>query len=755
MTQQPANCLKSILTGLFIVLFLFISSSAHSQVKQLWGLTSGGGATNGGVLFSYQLSNNIFKDRKDLATAIGSNPFGSCLLFNNKIYGTTRTGGAYNANTSSGVLFEYDPERATYTKKIDLGTNVFDSGSSPAGSLVAFNNKLYGMTTLGGPLFNYGTIFEWDPATNIYAFKKGFTNTSGAVIGKYPYGSLVLYSGTNKLYGMTKNGGANGVGVIFSYDPATNTYSKLYDFVTATGSSPQGSLIVYNNLLYGLTQAGGAGGAGVIFQFDPVGLTYTKKIDLSTVNGLSPYGDMVVYNNIMYGVTTAGGLTSDGIIFSYDPSTNTCIRKVDLSAATGGTPNGSLSVFNNKLYGMTNLGGTSGFGVIFEWDPVSNIYTKKVDFTGTANGANPERTALIVVPAPVAFGTANSCEVAPTITIDNTNFNSWVPVLDSKGDVIAEIKGNGNSMGTITTSFYTQNSPHREDIHHKLYLGRNISFTPQTQPTTKDSIRIYLKKYEVDSLILALNSFGQPTGIAGIHELGIFKNNEPCQAVGVINAKHVTQHTDTTYGVDYYLQFADTTLSTYYFANDTFQYILPIQMEYFKGVHNRFSNTLRWKATCSRNINFDIERSADAIHFEKLGNVVADTSNCGSEFLFTDQNPLAETNYYRIRINEDHSLVKYSDIIQLQGGHTELTISIVPTMVDDGTANLHVNAAQGGTLGLVVTDLQGRTVLKQQINVSAGSSATRLNVQHLASGIYHVYGVINNVSTQVQRFVKK
>ena len=113
-------------------------------------------------------------------------------------------------------------------------------GVHPSGSLVqASNGKLYGMTSSGDAANNYaGVIFSFDPSTSIYTKLIDFDGTNG----RNPNGSLIQAS-DGKLYGMTNLGGSSGVGVIFSFDPSSSTYTKLKDFNNADGASPEGSLI--------------------------------------------------------------------------------------------------------------------------------------------------------------------------------------------------------------------------------------------------------------------------------------------------------------------------------------------------------------------------------------------------------------------------------------------------------------------------------------------------------------------------------
>jgi uncharacterized repeat protein (TIGR03803 family) len=353
----------------------------------LYGMTSSGGLNDLGVLFEYNPNTDTYTKKFDFAgTPNGSYPFGSLLQASNgKLYGLTSEGGIYNG----GVLFEYDPVIDTCIKKLDFdgATN----GNRPTGTLIqASNGKFYGMSERGGAN-NYGVLFEYDPILDTCISKLDF---AGATNGRYPGGSLIQASNGN-LYGMTSSGGVNNKGVIFEYDPDTCTYVKKIDFSgIIDGYQPHGSLMqASNGKLYGMTYYGGANNMGVLFEYDPVLNTYTKKLDfVGDINGSNPAGSLMqASNGKLYGMTHMGGFSNYGVLFEYDLNTDFYIKELDFSKTiNGSTPYGSLVLATNgKLYGMTYDGGVNKLGVIFEYNPVSNIYTKKLDFDGTNNGSYP------------------------------------------------------------------------------------------------------------------------------------------------------------------------------------------------------------------------------------------------------------------------------------------------------------------------------------------------------------------------------
>jgi hypothetical protein len=298
------------------------------------------------------------------ATCTGSVPHGRVTVVNigtqssplDVLLGITRQGGLItNGNSDgNGVLYAVIPAAtppifvplhyflgapadAAYTDhgNVVLGEFIPASASSPA------QVTIFGMTTQGGsgtitdsaagPTAGAGAIFTalvtlpeppLLPGSSGYTILHNFAPTStstsnppavadlvnGGLVpdGYNPYGSLLLVNGW--LYGMTRNGGVNGGGVIFLMSPdpscagslAAACYGILASFDTQealgkkdcpcdpqhptpttcnmTGSAPIDNLIpnADSSLLYGMTQTGGANdlcnenGYGTVFSIDAI-----------------------------------------------------------------------------------------------------------------------------------------------------------------------------------------------------------------------------------------------------------------------------------------------------------------------------------------------------------------------------------------------------------------------------------------------------------------------------------------------------
>jgi uncharacterized repeat protein (TIGR03803 family) len=242
--------------------------------RLVFGVTSAGGDNNGGVLYSYNLGNGDYKVLYSFGgNATGFDPHDE-LEFDSTgrwLLGMTRQGGAFGDGTIFRIApYARDPA-STYADVYSLNSaSTTAAGFQDHGTLLRVGQVMYGLTQFGGAQ-DKGTLFAINQDGSNLTLFHSFADPTVTNDGKEPYGSLVYVQGV--LYGMTRDGGANGLGSIFCYSTRTGAYRQLFSFDYTSGVNPIDDLTPNQSgtLLFGQTQAGGANdptgalGYGTIF----------------------------------------------------------------------------------------------------------------------------------------------------------------------------------------------------------------------------------------------------------------------------------------------------------------------------------------------------------------------------------------------------------------------------------------------------------------------------------------------------------
>ncbi|RAV98869.1 choice-of-anchor tandem repeat GloVer-containing protein [Pseudochryseolinea flava] len=360
---------------------------------KFFAMTNSGGLGGWGVIFEWNPGTNSYKNKINFNTAPdGSTPLGDLIAVDGKFYGMTSSGG----NNGSGVLFRWDPAINVFTKLFDFSVT---QGRNPQGILVHRDGKLYGMTVAGG-IHHDGVIFSYDLLTNVYSKKVDFDcGTTGCL----PQGSLTWENG--KFYATTQRGGATNGGTIFEWEPITNVFTKRYDFQRTTGYRPTSTLTFQNGKFYGTTNDGGPDPtfqAGGVFQWDPLTNNYTLLKSFTSAVATSAHGELTYVNGKFYGLASNGGLDGVGTIYSLDLSSNEFKAEYSfMFNASGIAPKGALTLSDGKLYGTAERDGPSaGGGYLFWYEPSQGIYKSLYNFT-MSSGFNPSFTKPVVIPSPL------------------------------------------------------------------------------------------------------------------------------------------------------------------------------------------------------------------------------------------------------------------------------------------------------------------------------------------------------------------
>jgi uncharacterized repeat protein (TIGR03803 family) len=314
----------------------------------------------------------------------GGVPATNLALYDGALVGTTTEGGSFNG----GTLFKFILTSQIYSVIYNFGKPP-DGGSGPCAHPNLQAGVFYGTTIAGGNITtNGGTAFGVSAATGQLVFSAVFAQSGGYV----PEGGV---SGAGRyLYGTTDAGDRNNGGNIFRLDTVKSKIRVAYAFVTkAGGANPTAPLLHIGKLFYGTTLRGGSAGAGTIFAWNSA--TGAERVVYSFKGGAdggpNPYSGLILFRGQLYGTTSVGGAHRQGTIYRVDPATGskTILHSFAGSNGDGATPLAAPTAQGNALYGTTSQGGRYGYGTIYKVDLTTSKETVTYNFTGFADGNAP------------------------------------------------------------------------------------------------------------------------------------------------------------------------------------------------------------------------------------------------------------------------------------------------------------------------------------------------------------------------------
>jgi hypothetical protein len=289
----------------------------------------------------------------------------------------------------------------TQIVKIDATTNRdttirsfgnLPEGYNPDGVIRAPNGVLYGIARNGGSEGG-GILFKMKADGSAFSVVKDFTGMNG----QSPVGQL-LYAFDGRLYGVCKRSGVSGSSdsmLIYGIDVTGSNYSVLHLFETK----------IDGNLIPELSESISGEIAGLIapldhfppppkiFKLNKNGTGFTILKTFSAADGLYPKHGLIFYNGYFYGANQSGGnYPVEGTIFRIkeDGSNFSVVKYFNSRSPDGSRPEGGLSVgSDNKLYGVTISGGSQYLGTAFALNP-SDLSFQVIHNFGFSDGFIPK-----------------------------------------------------------------------------------------------------------------------------------------------------------------------------------------------------------------------------------------------------------------------------------------------------------------------------------------------------------------------------
>lgn len=507
-----------------------------------------------------------------------------------------------------------------------------------------------------------------------------------------------LTTNNDSLYGISN--------AIFKINLDGTGFSILHSFTGGSydGSGGSGYLLNSNGYLYGMAGGGGINNEGVVFKISPDGTNFTLLHSFIWNDGASPYlNSLINVGGSLYGMTyTGGNIYGNGVIFKISTSgTFTLLHTFAGALNDGSYPYGALLSNGTSLYGMTASGGMNADGIVFKMNTDGSNFTILHNFNenDTSDGAVPFGSLLNAggyFYGMTSAGGANDSGTIFKMNPDGTGFTILHSFsgIDGKYPNGSLINADGYLYGMATEGGINGYGT----IFKMSPDGTNFSVLYNFNDTDG--------AYPNCDLIKVNGYFYGTTPYGGANDLGVI------------------------------FKFQDATT-------------LPLQLISFTGKAQGKINLLSWiTAYVDNTTDFDIERSTNGKVFAKIGSVAAVDNARQHAYTFTDHQPLADNNYYRLKVKDQNGKSIYSNIVRLSSVATAgYFVALYPNPAKN-KLNISISGTITKEAEISIKDITGKTIKTMTVR---GNDLT-INISGLSAGPYTLL-YQNGEHQEVQKFM--
>ena len=442
-----------------------------------------------------------------------------------------------------------------------------------------------------------------------------------------------------------------------------------------------------------------------------------------------------------------------------------------LSAPTMVCPNTTVNISANggnngtgaQIAWYTGPNGTGtllGYGNSYSIVPSSNtvIYARREGACNVTADAQASINLRDYAYAPNNTNSTNYCT-------DNSGWHHFY----NGNNIILSVRGNLSNAGTVTASIKDNGSVYSDQGNPNICSGEaqfemqrnwNVSYTGTLSGTYE--VRYYFDQAERTAVINAANAFMNANPAcaytykynAGNNGWFWFKNNNVAyNAPSFDDNSNFAMLNNTANGV--------TSNGTNYteisgitgFSGGTGAIVLvpsaflPVEWMFFTGENMNDHNQLQWATASEKDaVQFEVERSYDAVSFEKIGTVrAAGTSSETNFYGFNDYNMQNGANYYRLKLVNIDGTSEYSEIVVVENKVEADNFSFYP----NPTSNeffYSFATDRNEDIRIEILDMLGRVVKIQNFNVSVGKNNQMINISDLTAGTYNVRVIHSNAA---------
>jgi hypothetical protein len=318
-------------------------------------------------------------------------------------------------------------------------------------------------------------------------------------------------------------------------------------------------------------------------------------------------------------------------------------------------------------------------------------------------------------------------------------------------------------LGNVTATTHVNGAPYivascSDPIESEFFnaaLARSFVITPQFQPMNPVAVRLYISNSEyTDYQLAALSTVDNPFDeVTNLNQLSLTKHsgtsldgNPTNNCVGgttLFIPQANSGATNTLFPSvtnSSYLEYVIIGFSEFFPMNSN-NSALPVNLNAFEAICRETDVLVQWSTSSEFNAShFRLESSRDGFTWLLLAEIEASgNSNQSQEYQFVDFKFLNTSVYYRlVQVDFDGLETSYAPIhLNCVDSENQMTVYPNPTHSE---FNLSIGAAANfGLQNIVVTDLSGKIVFQQSIELNAGSYLIPFENLNWSQGTYLVF----------------
>lgn len=189
---------------------------------------------------------------------------------------------------------------------------------------------------------------------------------------------------------------------------------------------------------------------------------------------------------------------------------------------------------------------------------------------------------------------------------------------------------------------------------------------------------------------------------------------------------------------------------------------LPVKLLVFTADPNAENVALNWQTAFELNTaGFDIEAAADAVHFNKIGDVASFNQNTANRSLYhynASYIKTAAVSYYRLKMLDQDGSFSYSKIVSASNSEVSNPYNVFPNPVQNEQLTVQSTAIQTGPVDLTVYDTAGRLLYQARVNAKVfGQQPVQIPMKDLTRSSSYILKITetNTGTSQHFRFLKK